>query len=95
MTGNEKAVRPQILLNWSVDTYDINYIITYYSILKEKTVNIEFVNSLKRSYYALLCFNLLNICVNISMTSFSLVMISTRPYTPKNRIAEITSVINT
>ena len=37
---NEKAVRPQILLNWSVDTYDINYIITYSSILKEKTVNV-------------------------------------------------------
>ena len=38
LTG--KVVRPQILLNWSVDTYDINYIITYYSILNEKTVNI-------------------------------------------------------
>ena len=32
LTG--KVVRPQILLNWSVDTYDINHIIIYYSILK-------------------------------------------------------------
>ena len=36
----KKAVRPQILLNWSVDTYDSNYIIIYSSNLKEKTVNI-------------------------------------------------------
>ena len=40
MEETKKAVRPQILLNWSVDTYDINYIITYSSILKEKTVNV-------------------------------------------------------
>ena len=32
LTG--KVVRTQILLNWSVDTYDINHIIIYYSILK-------------------------------------------------------------
>ena len=38
LTG--KVVRPQILLNWSVDTYDSNYIIIYSSNLKEKTVNI-------------------------------------------------------
>ena len=29
------------------------------------------------------------------MTSFSFMIMSTRPYTPKNKIAEITSVMNT
>ena len=75
----------------------MNIIILHHSyslVITIKVYPLLFYKS-KSADYALLCFNLLKICVNISITSFSFMIISTRPYTPKNKIAEITSVIKT